>query len=160
MAASGSSPATASMPLSAAGSGLLWRCATLDAALVQAEAEITALGLAEARLVWSAEGEPGGSAGWKTLGGSPDPLDALLVGRLVEHRLAHAQESARDGRRRRAALLVPPSEDGFIAVTWAAGEVAVPPAEFVAGQGASGSILRESTPRSPSPASPTASPSP
>ena len=142
MAASGSSPATASMPLSAAGSGLLWRCATLDAALVQAEAEITALGLAEARLVWSAEGEPGGSAGWKTLGGSPDPLDALLVGRLVEHRLAHAQESARDGRRRRAALLVPPSEDGFIAVTWAAGELAVPPAEFVAGQGASGSILR------------------
>jgi diguanylate cyclase (GGDEF)-like protein len=142
MAAPDISAAIASPVPPTAGAGPVWRERSLEGMVRAATAALAGAGLDAVRLVWSVGGDPGAAVRWRGLDGPPDALDALLVGRLVEHRQAQAQESSRDGRLRRGVLLVPPCEDGFLAATWDAASTGAVPVECVAEKGAAGTALQ------------------
>jgi diguanylate cyclase (GGDEF)-like protein len=105
------------VPLPPGPAGIL-RAVTLADAMAAAESWLAAVGgFANPRLVWTVGAAADDALAWRTCDGPPTPVDARLVGGLVERRQRHRSEDLDDGRRR-AALLVPPGEDGFVVVAW------------------------------------------
>jgi diguanylate cyclase (GGDEF)-like protein len=129
MAAIVPSPACAAAVPSEGAVGGVLRATCLVQAMVVAEAWLaTGAGLADACLLWSIGTDADTASAWRGTGGEPAPTDALLVGRLVEHRAGQASAPLPDGRRRHACLLVTPSEDGFVVVAWSGPDLAASPA--------------------------------